>query len=184
MEEEYFFLTINFQPDYDKDFKLVGENDYVYLRNGKMYRKRLLYDFGWGQEWGYVCSPEPTFKELIAIVENIPICVRTNPFYFLFPKMQRLNKRCWDNAFGAISVIMEDHVDELISFLREKIKTDYFEDKFIRQRFQYFRFDNNKAREHGICVGGTIKNRPYEDIFLQNAEWGGISQKLVHQVYK
>jgi hypothetical protein len=175
---------MNFQPNYSQNFKLLSEDIYINEHNGKTYRRRLLFDFGWGQEWGYVRYPEPTFEELIAMVEYIPDCIRRNPLFMLFPAMRRLNKYCWDNAFGAISIIMEDHVDELVSFLQKKVDTDYFEDKQIRQRFQHFRFDKDAARNYGIGLGGSIKNRSYEAILRENAEWCHIAGRIVQLVYR
>ncbi len=184
METRYFYTTINFQPNYDNQFELIKSDIYSNSENGKLYRKRLLYDFGWGREYGYAIVPEPSFRELISMIEYVSDSIRNNPFYFFSKKKRALNKQCWDNAYGAIAVIMEEYVDELILFLQEKVQTDYFDDAYIRQRFQHFAFDRKKAHKFGICAGATINNQHYESVFNENKLWKKISSQVIKQVYK
>ena len=91
---------------------------------------------------------------------------------------------CRDNAQGATALIVQDHLEELIQFLSEKINTDYFEDKKIRERFRLFMFDRIKAEEFGSTVGATINRKGYEEIYREHKDWQSISQKVIDQVYR
>ena len=49
--KRYFYITIHFSPDYEgKIFLKQQDGLYINAETGELYRKRLLYDFGWGQE--------------------------------------------------------------------------------------------------------------------------------------
>ena len=190
-EKQYFMITTNFMPDYSNEFLPVEHDIYRNKTTGELYRKRALCDFGWGRESGYVLLPELTFEELIKLVEYQPPKIRRNPFFIFSKKLVELNSLCWNNAFAAISVIMEDYVDELISFLTVKIDTDYFKDKAVRKRFRFFRFDKEMAEQYGMRVGGTVgvkigdtyQIKSYEQIFQAHKDWPSISKKVIDLVY-
>lgn len=179
-----FFITQNFSPNYDDDFLLLHDNIYKHISSGTLYKKRLLFDFGWGQEFGYVVYPEPTFEQLISIIEYVPKNIKNNPFFVLSKQLCQLNNLCINNAFGAISLIMQDHVVELIDYLKIKIESDYFTDIHIRKRFRHFCFDSEKAKKFGILVGHTAKCKPFEQIFKEQKGWHIISERVIAQVYK
>lgn len=183
-EKAYFYLTKNFTPNYAADFDHVENDIYRHKASGWLYKKRLLFDFGWGQESGYVCYPEPTFEELITLIEYIPPRIKRNPFALFSKKLRQLNTMCYDNAWGAISVIMQDHVDEMIAFLKVKIETDYFENADIRKRYYRFCFDREKAKEFGILFGCGVKTKSYCTIFQEHDGWSSIAHKVIEQVYR
>ena len=184
LQKQYFFLTKHFTPDYSNDFLLIDNDIYKHIPTEKVYRKRLLYDFGWGQELGYVSYPEPSFVQLLSLIEYIPCTIKNNPLYFLSKRLCKLDQLCTNNSLGAISIIMQEYVGELIAFLENKVQTDYFEDLWMRRRFRRFVFDREKAKKFGILTSGSVNSKSYEDIFQSHAKWALISEKVIEQVYK
>ena len=69
--KRYFYITIHFFPDYERTiFSKQQDGLYIDDETGELYRKRLLYDFGWGQEKGFELMPQLSFGELIQLVEQ------------------------------------------------------------------------------------------------------------------
>lgn len=183
-EKRVFYVTTNFMPDYDREFELVKDDIYKHIATGALYRRRLLADQGWGQEPGYVRFPEPTFEELIALIEYTPKRIKRNPFYIFSKDLRELNYICYSNLWGAVSVIMQDHVPLLIDFLAQKVETDYFKDRRIRRKFRQFVFDGRLAKKFGHRIGGGVRTKPYETIFQEHEKWNAISHKVIKQVYR
>lgn len=177
-----FYLTIFFSPKYDREFELVQGDIYKHIASGQLYRKRLLADHGWGQESGYVRFPEPTFEELIAILKYMPDCLKKHPFYFLSKELPELNYTYYSNVQGAVSVIMQDYVLELIDFLAEKVETEYFKNRYIRRHFREFSFDEERAGKKRE-IGRTVGPKAYHRIFQEYDKWKEISHKVIKQVY-
>ena len=49
--KRYFYITIHFFPDYEgKIFLKQQDGLYITAETGELYRKRLLYDFGWDRK--------------------------------------------------------------------------------------------------------------------------------------
>lgn len=168
MKKQLYFVSTNFQPNLEKNFKKIENNVYILKHTNLKYRKRLLYDWGWGQELGFEIIPKPTFEELIVIVSNFDLTIRSNKL-----KM---------NFFGAISVIMQDYIEELIAFLAEKLQTDFFENTQTKNNFSYFSFSSEETRNKGRIPGG-VGNRSYEDVFKQYSQWLEISDKVIGSIY-
>ena len=183
LQEKIFYVTINFLPKYDREFELVQGDIYKHIASEQMYRKRLLADHGWGQEFGYVRLPEPTFEELIAILEYVPDRLKKHPFYFLSKELSELNNTYYSNIQGAVSVIMQDYFPELIAFLVKKVETSYFADRYIRQHFCEFAFDGELVRKRKQ-LGKTVGTKPYHCIFEEYDEWYAISHRVKEQVYR
>lgn len=182
LQTKIFYVTINFLPKYDGEFELVRDDIYKHISSGQLYRKRELADHGWGQELGYVQFPEPSFGELIAILEYVPERLKKHPLYFLSKDLSELNYIYYSNVQGAVSVIMQDYVAELIDFLAEKVETDYFKNRYIRRHFREFAFDGEMVRKRHQ-LGKTVGAKPYYHIFQEYDKWKNISHKVIKQVY-
>ena len=183
LQTKIFYATIHFLPKYDNAFELVQGDIYKHIASGQLYRKRLLADHGWGQESGYVRFPEPTFEELIAILEYVPDRLKKHPLYFLSKELSELNYTYYSNVLCAVSVIMQDYVPELIDFLAEKVETEYFKNRYIRRHFREFSFDEQTVRKRQQ-PGRTVGTKPYYRIFQEYDKWKGISHKVIKQVYE
>lgn len=176
----YFYITIHFFPQYEETiFREKQGGKYQNSENGKWYRKRLLYDFGWGQENGFELLPPLPFENLIQLVEQPQPTAKR--FRYTMQESEALD--IWrSNLLGAVSVIMQDHTEALIDFLSEKITTDYFADPVIRQNFKWFCFDDSKTMEEGRVSGGIL-TRSYEEVLNDYPQWKRIAQDVVKQVY-
>ena len=180
---KYFYLTINFSSKWNNEFMLINEDIYINTLTGEHFRKRLLYDFGWGQENGFERLPSLTFDELIELVENADLTIKKKRIWEKYSEEEiRNNDVNQSNLFGAISIIMQDHIEELIKFLTGKIKTNYFSNTKIRKNFTWFSFSTRKMREIGYLPGG-IGKMSYEEVLNKYEQWRTISKTVVEQVY-
>ena len=168
MKKQLYFVSTNFKPDLSRNFKKLENDIYLLKHTDIKYRKRALYDWGWGQELGFEIIPKPTFEELIFLVSNFDLTIRNNKL-----KM---------NFYGAISVIMQDYVEELIDFLTKKLPTDFFENTQIKNNFSFFSFNSEKTRVSGRIPGGVGVNS-YENIFKQPPQWLEISERVISLIY-
>lgn len=181
--KRYFYITIHFSPDYERTVFLKYQDDlYINTETGEIYRKRLLYDFGWGQENGFELIPQLSFDELIELIERPRVLPQKN-FWQKLSKEEIQQADIWrSNLYGAVAVIMQDHVEELIGFLSTKIDTNYFSNSSIRENFKCFSFDSQRTRAEGKIPGGVL-TRSYENILKDYLQWQRISSKVIKQVY-
>lgn len=157
-------------PNYEKTkFKKYSDDIFV-LKNGDKYKKRLLYDWGWGQEFGFEILPKPSFETLIEIVIN-----------FRNTGLNLHNKKM--NFYGAISVIMQDYVDEFIQFLSKKVQTDFFSNPYIRENFKLFSFSSMHMTQEGKFSGGVL-TESYEDVLKKYPAWSDIAEVVIKKVYE
>lgn len=178
----HFYLTMHFMPRYEKNFTCTEGDIFQEDSSGILFRKRLLYDFGWGQEYGFEKLPALSFDELITIVE----CQFRPPKRTFFKRysdrqIQEYNV-FWNNLYGSVSVIMQDYIDELIYFLEKKIDTDYFSNMGICENFRCFSFSSSKMREIGRFPGGIL-TKSYEEVLNEHEQWRKIAGKVISQVY-
>lgn len=181
--KRYFYVTIHFSPDYEEEVLTKCQDGlYINTKTGETFGKRLLYDFGWGQEMGFELLPQLPFDELIKLIEQ-PIVF---PKRRLFKKPDREQIQEFDiwrsNLYGAAAVIMQDYAKELVEFLSVKIRTDYFSNSHIRENFKCFSFDSQKTMAEGKIPGGVL-TKSYEDILNEYPLWHEISSEVVKQVY-
>lgn len=181
--KRYFYITIHFAPDYEGTvFAKYHDNLYINTETGEIYRKRLLYDFGWGQENGFELIPQLSFDELIELIER-PMVLPQKKFWQKYTKEEIQQADIWrSNLYGAVAVIMQDYVKELVEFLSTKVDTDYFSNPSIRENFKCFSFDSQKTRVEGRISGGVL-TRSYEDILKDYPQWERIASKVINQVY-
>ena len=142
----------------------------------------MLYDFGWGQENGFELLPQLPFCELIRLIE-VPQNISFKKRRASYTSEELLQWEIWrSNLYGAAAVIMQDYAAELITFLSDKICTDYFSNSTIRENFKCFCFDTEKTRAEGKPLGGIL-TKSYEDVLNGFPQWKRISAKVIRQVY-
>lgn len=181
--KRYFYTTIHFSPEYENTvLKKYRDDLYIDTHTEEIYRKRLLYDFGWGQESGYELLPELSFTDLITLVEQPPPVLKKKFFQRYTNEQIEPRLIWWSNFYGSVSVIMQDHLGEFIDFLSSKVNTDYFSDPVIRENFKCFAFNSQKAISEGQSPGGIL-TRSYEDVFDDCPQWKNISAKVISQIY-
>lgn len=181
--KRYFYITIHFFPDYEGTiFSKQQGGLYINAETGELYRKRLLYDFGWGQENGFELMPQLSFDELIQLVEK-PMVLPQKKCWQKYTKEEMRQADIWrSNLYGAVAVIMQDYKDEFVEFLSTKVDTDYFSNPSIRDNFKCFSFSSKKTKAEGKIPGGIL-TRSYEDILRGYPQWEQISSKIINQVY-
>lgn len=120
--KRYFYITIHFSPDYEGTvFSKYQDDLYINTETGEIYRKRLLYDFGWGQENGFELMPQLSFEELIQLVE-CPMVQPQKKFWQKYTKEEIQQADIWrSNLYGAVAVIMQDYVKNLLSSYRSRL---------------------------------------------------------------
>ncbi len=181
--KRYFYITIHFSPEYEGTvFTKLQDGLYRNIETGAVYRKRLLYDFGWGQESGFELLPQLPFHDLVKLIEQ-PLPLPKKRPWRKYTKEQMRQADIWrGNLYGAAAVIMQDHAEELVDFLSAKVDTDYFSNPSVRENFRCFSFDSQKARAEGKIPGGVL-TRSYEDILNNYPKWREIASKIICQVY-
>ena len=183
--ERAFYVSIHFDLEgLDKQFVQKSDDLFLDEKTNTLFRKRKLYDFGWGNESGFEKLPALGFPELIRLIE-IGYTPRKNTIFHkkLKPEELKENQIRFANYYGAASVIMLDHIEEFIDFLSEKIQTDYFTDKRIRQYYRVFCFDTQKEMEqYGYCTGGIL-TESYEEVLNKYPKWRLISDTVKRQIY-
>jgi len=172
LTKQYFITSINF--NFINEFNLIERQDGFYLdqNTNTIYRKRELYDCGWGQETGYEIVPSLNFRELISLIET----------YRSDIQIQEKSIR-FSNLLGAVSVIMQDHIEEFIDFLSSKLESDYFDDNYIRINFKWFMLSTQKTYEAKMMPGG-IKTKSYEDVIKNYPRWKAIEFEIINQIYR
>ena len=182
LKKRYFYITIHFTPDYSNEFNRINEDIWINTLTGEQFRKRLLYNFGWGRETGFEIFPPLAFLQLIELVEKSTY-IRKKQYWEKYSQDEILSNTInQNNLFGAISVIMQDHRDEFIDFLSDRISSDYFSNSLIRENYKWFCFSTKIMREKGFFTGG-IGTKSYETVLNENEKWRVISQKVIDQVY-
>lgn len=182
--KRYFFHTIHLMPDYEGTILSKRQDGlYINTETGEIYRRRLLYDFGWGQEDGFELMPPLRSDELVKLIEQPMAVLPKKKFWQKYTEEQLQQVDIWrSNLYGAVAVIMQDYVKELIEFLSANVDTDYFSNPSIRENFKSFSFDSQKAMAEGKIPGGVL-TRSYEDILNDYPQWKTISSKVIERVY-
>ena len=90
---DYFVMSIRFNKHNATDFGLISNDTTTAInpKDGSLWQKTNLYDFGWGKENGFHRVPLPGFETLLELVlysKNKESAVRTPP-----PKMHMKVKK-------------------------------------------------------------------------------------------
>ena len=171
LNKRYFIMPFGPTSITNKDVGLIRApivNLYVDA-NGSKWRRRYLFDTGWGRPLGFERLPRLEFLDLLTLVlksdyQNSTLSVR----------------EVESNQYGAVSVIMDTYREELIDFLSSNIENkNLFENLLYRKNLKIFCFESSYM-EH---MGGNGKNS-YEEILNTYPEWRKISKKVNELVYK
>lgn len=156
------------------DHKEIGlkptffKNIYIDNVTGTKWRKCLLFNTGWGQPVGFEKLPELNFDDLIKLA-LLSDHVTTE----LSVQEEESNK------YGAIAVIMERHINELIDFLSRNLYNEkLFCNELYRHNLSLFCFDAKIAKSNG---GNGVKT--YEEILNQHLKWREISSQIKEKIY-
>lgn len=167
----YFYTTIHFSPKYD-ELNLIKVNETTFKKSDCeiYYTQRLLYDFGWGQELGWELQPKLMFSQLIELV-----------IHYEYENCTLNQSDKFSNLLGAVSVIMQDYTEELITFLDNKLTTNFFDNKEVRENFKWFCFEKGKGNPNYV---GGIGTKSYEEVLNQYPKWKAISSRVKVLAYR
>ena len=110
-------MSMRFNKEAPEDFGLIPSEDtdiYIMPSDKSLWKKRNLYDFGWGKENGYYKLPLPQFDDLVNII---------------------MNSECKDNKYGAAAIILDDFNDNLLRKCQEILK----DGKNAKKYYDFFR---------------------------------------------
>ncbi len=142
----------------------------VYVQKTKktVWRSCWLYDTGWGQPIGFERIPPLSFCQLL----QLALTSDGNTTKLSIEDEE-------SNKYGAVAIIMERHITELLEFLKDNIDNDeLWSNKLICSNLKAFCFDPRKEMQ-----GGAIGNRTYEEIFKEYPLWNTMSDIIKAKVY-
>lgn len=172
INENYFYMP--FGPKFDVDIKKYGiictrEGEYYQAKTGTKWARVLLYNTGWGQPYGYERLPSLSFESLVELA------LKSNP---KTTKLKIIEEE--SNKYGAIAVIMERHISELIEFLYTNLSNkELLHNELYRHNLTLFCFDAKEAK-----TNGGVGMKSYEDMLNQYSKWHQISTKVKEQIYQ
>lgn len=171
--QNYFYMP--FGPMFNENCEEYGLE---YIRESGMYyqkktnttwQKVLLYDTGWGQPSGYERLPVLTFDSLMLLaLKSDSNSTKLKPF------------ESESNKYGAIAIIMERYISDLISFLKCNINNrEFISNPLFLCNLKAFCFDDSLSKGNG-----GLGNRSYESILNDYEEWKQISKTVKEIIYK
>ncbi len=144
------------------------KNIYIDNKTGTKWRKCMLFNTGWGRPEGFEKLPELEFNDLIKLALSSDHATTK-----LSVQEEESNK------YGAIAVIMDRHINELIDFLSRNLDNkDLFGVGLYRRNLSLFGFDAKIAKTNG---GSGTKS--YEDVLNQYSKWREISLQIKEKIY-
>lgn len=152
MNEKFFMMSIRFNKKSPEDFGLIPSKDadvYIMPSDNSLWKKRDLYDLGWGKEIGYYKLPLPKFDDLVNII---------------------LNSNCQENKYGAAAIILDDFSDKLLNKCQEILQ----DRKSIKKYLNFFKI---LQLQIPINRSSTVR-KSYNEIFESFQKWKDISNQL------
>ena len=171
INDNYFYMP--FGPKFDVDIREYGivctpEGEYYQAKSGTKWARILLYNTGWGQPYGYERLPSLPFESLMELA--LKSDHKTTNLKIIEEE---------SNKYGAIAVIMERHILELIEFLYMNLSNkELFHSELYRHNLTLFCFDEKEAR-----TNGGVGMKSYENMLNQHTKWLAISSKVKELVY-
>ena len=175
IDDNYFYMEDRMESDevMTKYGLVPVPGGYYYQeKSATTWRKVTLYGTGWAQLEGFERLPPLPFESLIELA------LRSDH------RTTKLTVREENgNVFGAIAIIMERHMDELIGFLSENLDNDeLFGNGLYRSNLKLFCFDDTLKTPGFGGIGGR-DHRSYEEMLDEHPGWHRISQRVIEQVY-
>lgn len=126
----YFLMSFKYDKTTPIEFGLQQstEDNNVYVSNsdGANWAKIDLYDFGWGNEIGFMRLPKLSFEQLFYLLEHSTLD---------------------SNKYGASHIILKDYSYDLLNYLLVKLNDSSFKvTRSLKKAFQILGLDQVKNR--------------------------------------
>jgi len=156
INEYYFLMSFRFDKSKPEDFGLhqspVNPEIFIDKKDKTSWIKRELYNFGWGNENGFVRLPELDFRELIYLIEYSNIR---------------------DNRYGAAVEIRRNFSDDLLKYLMEILgDSECAISKGMKEVFEILELEHPINRSSIIGKSPQEVNDDYE-------KWKFISNRVM-----
>jgi len=156
MNEKLFMMSMRFNKESPEDFGLIPSEEtdiYIMPSDKSLWKKRNLYDFGWGKENGYYKLPLPQFDDLVNII---------------------INSESKDNKYGAAAIILDDFNDDLL-FKCQEIFKDGKNAKKYGDLFKILQLDIPMNRSSTL-------GKSYKEISEDFEKWKDISKQVLKYI--
>lgn len=154
LNKKHFLISFKFSKCHPKDFGLIqscfDSNIYINPKDHSQWVKQETYDFGWGNENGFMRLPKLQFEEL---------------WYLL------TNSKIQENKYGAAYIIEQQFSDELLKLLIEIFSRNSTFPKEIIEAFKILKL--HEAKNRSPILGKLIG-----EIHLDDDNWKYISEKV------
>lgn len=152
MDMKQFLMSKKFNKTSPQDFGLVQDEKsglFIMTTDNSLWKRRDLYDFGWGKEYGFYRIPLP--KKLDELIDII------------------MNTRFEENKYGAAAVILDDFCEELL------IKSwDIFRNN---NQFKYIELFKILKLDSPFNRSGVL-GKNVEQITSEYLQWVELAQKV------
>jgi len=151
----YFMLSFRSNKNKPSDFVLVPSQEYAGLyelkADGSIWRRKELYDFGWGNECGFVRFPDLDFEDLWMLL---------------------LKSSIKDNQYGAAYVIQEKFSDSLLEELIKRLNDpDQLIDSALKKAAVILQLDTIRNRS-------SILGKTSQQIQEDYNKWKCVTERL------
>ena len=132
---KYFIQTVRFNPSSFEQlgFEHIKDDLFYFKEDGSTWQKRELADIGWGNENGLCRLPMLSFDKLInlAFIETKKERKGVKNFFnSFFKKRESHTTDETYNFWGAISVLLSDHCEQLIKYVSQNFKPQELNEKY------------------------------------------------------
>ena len=155
LKKLYFRMSFRLNKVTPDEFGLVesGTDTYLYIDkiDGSIWKKKTLYDFGWGNEYGFMRLPELSFDEAWNMLTSSDI---------------------QENQYGAASLIDEKYSENLLEKIESIFSTPNFQiNERLRNAFKILDLEAGRNRSE-------TQGKSYKEVIDNFNRWKNISEKV------
>jgi hypothetical protein len=155
ISKKYFLLSFRFNKSTPDDFGLVQSKDdstiFIDIDDTSQWVRQESYDFGWGNENGFMRLPELNFEQLWNLLNNSTI---------------------QDNKYGSAYVIEQKYPEKLYEAMKNIFEQNqHSTDKSLKEALKILKLD--EAINRSEILGKSIKE--IEEDFKK---WKDLSEKV------
>ena len=180
INQKHFIASFRYNKSKPEDFglKKVDEKDHFIDKNGILWKNKILWDSGWGNEYGFVRMPEPNFEQLWILLTESNI--ENNLFgsaellthypnelkeklKFLFNRNEKLNRKLTKRLSHLELLNHVTNHSDVGGKRPEQVDTDYREWKKLKDDFDRLKTESIIKR-----IKKTVANTVYNSLRQMN----------------